>query len=118
MTKFKIGDRVRIIVDCSQCGVQEVNGGLGMVGEIFKIYRDFLVYLKSNDFLNVDKNLGWAFKFDQVELVKPEAIRIYHKRTSKKCPRCGEEMVKKLNDGLLYSGQQEEIEKCSSCGYC
>ena len=83
---FKIGDKVRVTVDCSRCGVKEVNGGLGMVGEITRIQNN-LVWAKSDSFLNGDKYSGWCFKMDQVEVAmdkEPKAQASYNTV----CPRC------------------------------
>ncbi len=110
--KFKVGDKVRIIVDCSNYAVKEKNGGLGMVGEIIR-YGE-LIYVSSPQFINPDKT--WCFCEDQLEFVDGDQ-QLSTQFVNFRCQRCNNFLVSKLAQDP-FTGQTYNINKCLNCGWC
>ena len=103
--KFKVGDKVKIVVPGN--GVREVDNGLGMIGTVIDVDSD-CCQVESATF---KYGPSWCFKEDKLELVTEPAVPVFIV-PSNTCPRCGGEMIEKQSE---YCGI---INKCRKCGYC
>jgi len=108
--KLKIGDKVRVIRDCSDIAIiNEPSGGLGMIGEVVSCDCGPFIKVKSEQFSNSCKS--WLFRADEIELVDSDQRSSVHVIFSV-CPRCNGEMVDK------QTADYGVIKKCRDCGYC
>jgi hypothetical protein len=106
--KFKVGDKVRIIQDCSYLCVAEVYGGLGMEGEVVSITYSINVW--SSKFTNESKT--WSFKEENLELRDNVSVAVTPITHVNHCPRCNGELYEKKTE---YCGI---VIKCKKCGWC
>ena len=107
--KFKIGDKVKIIQDCSYISVNEKDGGLGMEGEVVDI--DYSITVWSSQFTSISKT--WLFREVNLELRDSVAVVSITPITHvNRCPRCNGELYEKKTE---YCGI---VTKCKKCGWC
>ena len=50
--------------------------------------------------------------------ISPVDLKGVEVKETNYCPRCGNKLEKIISQGLLYSSQPQEMEKCKACGYC
>jgi hypothetical protein len=102
---FRIGDKVKIIIDCTVYGVYEINGGLGMEGEITECLDFHCYQVKSNYFI---RRNDWCFSRYQLKLITESLIPV----SISVCPRCGGELYEKQTSSYGI------VNKCKNCGWC
>jgi hypothetical protein len=101
---FKVGDKIRVIQDCSYFCVGEYDGALGMIGVIVQVSKNYRVQLNNGK--------TWIFEPHTLELVDGDQRSSVHAPVISVCPRCS---------GELYNKETVDfgtIKKCRSCGWC
>lgn len=113
--KFKIGDKVKIVEDCSDISVQEKNGGLGMEGEIIKVYPTYVI-VQSMQFTSLLKR--WSFYNERLELCdKVTIVPIAAIAHVNHCPRCNGKITEREGQEP-FTGEVYKFLKCNICGWC
>ena len=108
---FKIGDKVKVIQDCSYFSVGEDSGALGMMG---------VVTVEGSTAYRVKLENGneWIFQPHTLKLVDDDqrsSVPVQPSHSS--CPRCNNLLVSKSSQDP-FTGQTYSVNKCPNCGWC